>query len=92
VFIEGALIGIAGVIIIAKSTYSIFYPEVIHDLLLGAIIIGVTGTINGGLGYYMIRKGKLLRSITIEAGGHHLLTDTVTSCGLVIGLLLIYFT
>ncbi|MEB0260147.1 MULTISPECIES: cation diffusion facilitator family transporter [unclassified Mucilaginibacter] len=92
VFIEGALIGIAGVIIIAKSTYSIFYPEVIHDLLLGAIIIGVTGTINGGLGYYMIRKGKLLRSITIEADGHHLLTDTVTSCGLVIGLLLIYFT
>jgi len=92
VFIEGSLIGIAGVIIIIKSTYSIFYPEVIHDLLLGAIIIGFTGIVNGGLGYYMIRKGKSLPSITIEADGRHLLTDTVTSTGLVIGLLLIHFT
>jgi cation diffusion facilitator family transporter len=92
VFIEGALIGIAGVIIILKSVYSIFNPEVIHDLLSGAVIIGITGALNGGLGYYMIRKGKTLRSITIEADGRHLLTDTVTSTGLVIGLLLIHFT
>ncbi|AMR34566.1 cation diffusion facilitator family transporter [Mucilaginibacter sp. PAMC 26640] len=92
VFIEGALIGIAGVIILLKSVYSFFNPEVIHDLLLGAVIIGITGAINGGLGYYMIRKGKSLPSLTIEADGRHLLTDTVTSTGLVIGLLLIYFT
>jgi cation diffusion facilitator family transporter len=92
VFIEGSLIGIAGIIIIIKSTYSIFYPQVIHDLLLGAIIIGFTGIINGILGYYMIRKGKSLPSITIEADGRHLLTDMVTSAGLVVGLLLIYFT
>lgn len=92
VFIEGALIGIAGVIILLKSAYSFFNPEVIHDLLLGAVIIGVTGAINGGLGYYMIRKGKSLPSLTIEADGRHLLTDMVTSTGLVIGLLLIHFT
>jgi cation diffusion facilitator family transporter len=92
VFIEGSLIGIAGIIIIIKSTYSIFYPQIIHDLLVGAIIIGFTGIVNGILGYYMIRKGKSLPSITIEADGRHLLTDTVTSAGLVIGLLLIHFT
>ncbi|MDB5063111.1 MAG: cation diffusion facilitator family transporter [Mucilaginibacter sp.] len=92
VFIEGSLIGIAGIIIIIKSTYSFFYPQVIHDLLLGAIIIGFTGIVNGILGYYMIQKGKSLPSITIEADGRHLLTDTVTSAGLVVGLLLIYFT
>jgi cation diffusion facilitator family transporter len=92
VFIEGSLIGIAGIIIIIKSTYSIFYPQIIHDLLLGAIIIGFTGIVNGILGYYMINKGESLPSITIEADGRHLLTDTVTSAGLVVGLLLIYFT
>lgn len=92
VFIEGSLIGIAGIIIIIKSTYSIFFPQIIHDLLVGAIIIGFTGIVNGILGYYMIRKGKSLPSITIEADGRHLLTDTVTSAGLVIGLLLIHFT
>jgi len=92
VFIEGSLIGIAGVIIIIKSVYSIFYPTIIHDLLIGAAIIGVTGLINGILGYYMIARGKSLKSITIEADGRHLLTDMVTSVGLVAGLLLIHFT
>jgi len=92
VFVEGLLIGLAGLVIIIKSVYGIFYPNVIHDLLKGALIIGATGVINGGLGYYMIRKGKSIPSITIEADGRHLLTDMVTSAGLVIGLFLIHFT
>jgi cation diffusion facilitator family transporter len=92
VFIEGALIGIAGVIIIIKSAYSVFYPNNIHDLLIGAAIIGATGIVNGALGYYMIHKGKALHSITLDADGRHLLADMVTSSGLVVGLMLIHFT
>jgi len=92
VFIEGSLIGIAGVVILFKSAYNIFYPHPISDLITGAVIIGATGVVNGGLGYYMIKKGKALRSLTIEADGKHLITDMVTSGGLVAGLLLIHFT
>ena len=92
VFIEGTLIGIAGIVIIFKSAYNIFYPHEINDLITGAIIIGGTGIVNGGLGYYIVRKGKRLRSITLEADGKHLLTDMITSGGLVVGLLLIHFT
>jgi len=92
VFVEGALIGVAGVLIVVKAVYGIFYPTQIRDLLTGAIIIAVTGIINGGYGYYMIRKGKALSSITLEADGRHLITDMITSCGLVIGLILIYVT
>jgi len=91
-FIEGALINIAGIGILIKSTYNLFYHTPIHDLLTGAYIIGATGVVNGVLGYYMINKGKELRSLTIEADGRHLITDMVTSVGLVAGLLLIYFT
>ena len=92
VFIEGLLIGLAGIGILIKSTYSLFYPNEVHELLTGAVIIGITGVINGGLGYFMINKGKNLRSITLEADGRHLLADMVTSGGLVVGLTLIYFT
>jgi len=92
VFIEGTLISVAGMGIVFKSTYSLFYPNEIHQLLLGAAIIGVTGAINGFLGYFMIAKGKGLRSITLEADGKHLLADMITSAGLVVGLTLIYFT
>jgi len=92
VFLEGALISIAGIGILFKSVYSLFYPQEIHDLLTGAIIIGLTGAVNGGLGYYMIYRAKDLNSLTIDADGRHLLTDMVTSAGLVVGLLLIHFT
>src|ERR1700761_4961650 len=92
VFVEGSLIAIAGVLIVVKAIYGIIYRSEIHDLLTGAIIIFVTGAINGAYGYYMIRKGKALHSITLEADGKHLLTDMITSAGLVVGLLLIYFT
>jgi cation diffusion facilitator family transporter len=92
VFIEGALIGIAAITIIIKSVYGIFFPNHIHDLLTGAIIIGATGVINGVLGYYMIGRGKALPSMTVEADGRHLVADMVTSIGLVAGLLLIHFT
>ncbi|HEY2582567.1 MAG TPA: cation diffusion facilitator family transporter [Mucilaginibacter sp.] len=92
VFIEGALIGVAAIVIIIKSVYGIFYPNEVHDLLTGATIIGITGAINGALGYYMIGKGKSLPSMTIEADGRHLLADMVTSLGLVLGLMLIHFT
>jgi len=92
VFIEGTLIGVAGIVILIKSVYGIFFPNAVHDLLTGALIIGITGVINGALGYYMIKKGKSLPSITIEADGRHLITDMVTSIGLVVGLLLIQLT
>jgi len=92
VFIEGTLILVAGIIIIIKSAYGIFYPHSLHSLLTGAVIVGITGLLNGALGYYMVNKGKTLPSITIEADGRHLITDMITSAGLIIGLVLINFT
>ncbi len=92
VFVEGSLILLAGAMIIIKASYGFFYPHAVSNLLIGAVIIGITGAINGALGYYMVQKGKALTSITLEADGRHLLTDMVTSGGLVIGLLLINFT
>ena len=92
VFVEGALILIAGILIIVKASYGLFYPHAVSNLLIGAVIIGITGAINGALGYYMVSKGKALASITLQADGKHLITDMVTSGGLVVGLLLINFT
>lgn len=91
-FLEGALITIAGVIIIFKSGYDLIYPQPILRLFEGAAIIGATGLVNMLTGYYLIREGKSQRSITLEADGRHLLTDAVTSAGLVAGVVLIRLT
>ncbi|MGB4773743.1 MAG: cation diffusion facilitator family transporter [Daejeonella sp.] len=92
VFIEGCLILLAGILIVFKSAYNLFYPHAIQFLISGAIIIGITGIINLVLGYYLIKESKKLNSLTLFADGKHLQTDAYTSAGLVVGLLLIYFT
>lgn len=91
-FVEGTLIGIAGLIIIGKSGYDLIYPKEIGRLYEGAVIIGATGFLNLLTGYHLIRTGRKLHSITLEADGRHLLTDAVTSAGLVGGIILIQFT
>lgn len=91
-FVEGVLIAIAGLIIIFKSSYDLVFPREIQQLLDGALIIGATGLINLIVGYYLINTGKKHRSLTLEADGKHLLTDAITSGGLVIGIILIQVT
>ncbi|MBG6235805.1 cation diffusion facilitator family transporter [Pedobacter sp. CAN_A7] len=91
-FVEGVLIGIAGIIIICKATYDLINPNVIRQLYDGAVIIGATGVINLLVGYFLINMGKKHHSLTLEADGKHLLTDSITSAGLVIGVVLIQLT
>lgn len=91
-FIEGVLIVIAGIIIVAKSGFDLFYPKQIQQLFEGAIIIGVTGFVNLIIGLYLIKTGKANKSLTLEADGKHLLTDTITSAGLIVGILIIELT
>jgi cation diffusion facilitator family transporter len=44
------------------------------------------------MGKYLVNLGKKHKSLIMVADGKHLLSDTVSSVGLVIGLLLIHFT
>lgn len=91
-FVEGLLIVLAGLVILGKSVYNLFYPQQLFDILNGVFIIGFTGIVNGILGYFLVKKGKSLRSITLSADGKHLITDAVSTFGLMIGLVIIHFT
>lgn len=91
-FVEGTLIILAGVIILFKTIYNLFFPQTINDLLDGSLLIGLTGLINGILGWYMVKRSKIINSLTIQADGKHLITDAISSIGLMFGLLLIWIT
>ncbi len=92
VFLEGGLIAIAGLLILGKAIYNIFYPEELQSLLEGMGIIAFTGLVNFLLGGYMVKRSKVLQSITIHADGKHLQTDAYSTGGLLLGLLLLYVT
>jgi cation diffusion facilitator family transporter len=90
--VEGSLIFIAGLMIIYQAVQNLLSPQPIHQLDLGMAIIGATALINMGLGLWCLRTGKRNRSLALEASGRHLLSDTYSTFGILIGLLLLYFT
>jgi len=91
--IEGFLILLVGLVIIFESIKRlIFPPSGFQQLDIGIIIIAVAGAINYILGYYSISIGKKHNSMALIAGGKHLQSDTYSTIGLVIGLILLYFT
>lgn len=89
---EGGLILLAGIIIIGKSVINMIHPVEIDRLEVGAILATLAGVANFVLGRFLIRTGETYKSITLVADGKHLQSDTWSSLGLVLGVILIYFT
>jgi cation diffusion facilitator family transporter len=90
--VEGTLIILAGIFICYQSIYNLFFPNELEKLIEGVILVSFAGMVNGVLGFILYKKGKKLNSLTLEASGRHLFTDTLTSFLLVFGVLIIYLT
>jgi divalent metal cation (Fe/Co/Zn/Cd) transporter len=58
----------------------------------GLAIIAAAGTVNALLGVYLVRTGRRFDSLTLVADGKHVLSDSVTSAGVVLGLFLVRLT
>lgn len=89
---EGALIFLAGIAIITKSVYGFFQPAELKSLDIGAILAGVAGACNYAMGTVLVRVGRKHNSILMIADGKHLISDTVSSIGLIAGLIIIQLT
>lgn len=90
--LEGSLIVVSGIAIVIKSVHSFFFPVQLHSLDVGLYLTLLTGVCNYVMGRYLIRIGGRHNSTAMIADGKHLISDTVSSVGIVIGLLVIYFT
>ncbi len=90
--VEGTLIFMAGLIIIYSSAENFIHPRKLEQLDYGIILVAITGAVNYIVGLFAIRKGKANQSLALEASGRHLQTDTWSTIGIVIGLVLIKIT
>jgi len=90
--IEGTLIVSAGAIIIYKAIEHLLYPVEIRKIDKGIILVSVTAVINYVMGYITVQKGRKNNSPALLAGGKHLQIDSYSTIGIILGLLLIYFT
>lgn len=89
---EGAMIIAAALFIIVESIREWMTGLELANLGAGTAVIVAAGLINAGLGIYLIRTGRRTHSMILEANGKHVLTDSWTSLGVVVGLVLVQVT
>ncbi|MBB0969374.1 cation transporter [Dietzia aerolata] len=90
--VEGAMIFIAAAFILVVSIERIINPAPLESMGLGLAISVVATAINAAVGVALIRAGTKHRSPTLKADGKHLMTDVITTIGVVVGLSLAWLT
>lgn len=90
--VEGFLIIIAALTIMYFAIKDLIIGPQPDNLDIGTIIIGIAGVINLFVGFYLIKQGRATRSLALIADGKHILTDSFTSLGVVLGLIIILLT
>jgi len=90
--VEGTLIIVASLVIIYESILHVIYPQQLQQLDRGIILVAITAVINFVVGFISIRKGKKNNSLALTASGKHLQSDTYSTLGIILGLILIRFT
>lgn len=89
---EGALIMVAAVAIVWQAAPSLLLGPDLRALDVGTVIVGLAALVNLVLGVYLVRVGRQTRSLALLADGKHVLTDSITSFGVLIALLLVLAT
>lgn len=89
---EGAMIVLAAVWILVATIEKWLHGLHLEHLGSGVLLVLVAGILNAGLGWHLLRVGKRSHSLILEADGKHVLTDSLTSFGVVAGLGIVMLT
>lgn len=89
---EGALILIAAFSIISQAIPRLFNPVPLENVNIGLLFSLLASFVNLSVGLILINNGKKRKSLILEADGRHLLTDVLTSVGVIVGIIIVKFT
>lgn len=84
--LEGVLIVVAAMLIIAESWRAWQNPAPMTQAWGGLAVNGFAAVLNLFWAQLLIRVGTREKSPALEADGHHIMTDVVTSVGVIAGL------
>ncbi|MFC5848002.1 cation diffusion facilitator family transporter [Deinococcus petrolearius] len=89
---EGVLIVLAAVGILRLAVPDLFAPRPVEAAWLGLGINVLASLVNGVWAAVLLRAGRRTRSPALLADGQHILTDVITSVGVVVGVVLAVLT
>jgi len=89
---EGILIFGAAAAIIVAAVERLLAPQPLESVGLGLAVSAVATAVNFGVAIALRRAAKRFDSFALEADSRHLMTDVVTSVGVVIGVIAVTMT
>lgn len=89
---EGGAILLAGILIMIQAVQVFFHGAIVTEIDIGLYVVVGAGAVNGVLGWFLLTRGKKFHSEALQSSGLHLLTDTLTSVGVLVGLLMVKYT
>lgn len=90
--VEGLMIFVAAGVILVTAVARFLSPRPLEEVGIGLAVSAVASVINLVVGLVLIRAGRRHNSITLRADGKHLMTDVVTSVGVIVGVALVALT
>lgn len=89
---EGVMISFAALFILFESIRNLITPVPLQKLDIGILLISITGIANFAMGAWCRRTARRNNSLALMATGKHLQSDTLTTVGILAGLVLLYVT
>jgi cation diffusion facilitator family transporter len=90
--LEGVMIIVAALLIMSQVLRTLANPPTLEQPWEGLAINGAAAVLNAIWAFVLIRQGRNAKSPALEADGHHLMTDVMTSAGVIVGLVLAVVT
>ncbi|NGP17392.1 cation diffusion facilitator family transporter [Devosia aurantiaca] len=90
--VVGVMIIVAAILILREAVLGFLNPELPEAAFPGLLISMGATAINVVWALVLIREGRKARSPALEADGKHLLTDVISTIGVLVGLVLVYAT
>jgi len=90
--VEGTLILVASAAIAATAIPRLFAPKPLEQVGIGLAVSSLAAVANLVTGLLLLRAARKHNSVTLQANGHHLLTDVWTSAGVLVAVALVGVT
>jgi cation diffusion facilitator family transporter len=88
----GVMIIVAAILIMREAYLGFLAPALPEAPAQGLAVSAVATIINAGWAWVLIRQGRVARSPALAADGKHLVTDVVSTIGVLLGLALVFLT
>src|SRR5699024_125874 len=90
--VEGVMIFLAATVILVTSVARFLDPQPLHDVGIGLVVSVIASLVNVAVALVLLRAARRHNSVALKADGRHLMTDVITSAGVVVGVGLVWLT